>query len=227
MTMTQDNLLTEENEGAIAVPDKFRDAETGKISLDRLLQSYQELERKLSSNAASPNSLSAPATPDDYNITLPNPMMEMDAEVNQRLHAKGFTEEQVQEVYNLAAEKLMPVMSAMVQEYEADKEIERLLAEFGGEEKWAEMSRQMLAFGQKNLAPNVLENLATSYDGVMALYKMMKSEEPNMSVRDGTVKAEGTDDLNAMMRDPRYWREKDPVFVSKVTNGFKKIYGSK
>lgn len=219
--MNQDNLLTEENEAALNVPEKFRDAETGKIRLDRLLQSYQELERKLSSNAAP----KAPATPDDYNIALPNAIAEMDADVNQRLHAKGFTEEQVQEVYDLAAEKLMPVMQAMVQEFEADKEIEKLIAAFGGEEKWAEMSRQMLAFGQKNLAPDVLENLASSYDGVMALHKMMKSEEPSMSPRDTNVKAEGLDDLNAMMRDPRYWRDKDPAFVSKVTSGFKKAYG--
>jgi len=115
----------------------------------------------------------------------------------------------------------------MVAEFEADKEIEKLVEKFGGPEKWAEMARQMLAFGQKNLAPDVLENLASSYDGVMALYKMMKSEEPNMSPRDKAVDTDGLDDLNAMMRDPRYWREKDPAFVKKVTSGFEKLYGTK
>lgn len=222
--MQQDNLLTEENEAAPNVPEKFRDAETGKIRLDRLLQSYQELERKLSSGSGAPK---IPATPDEYKIALPNKAMQMDADVNRRLHEKGFTEEQVQEVYDLAAEKLMPVMQAMVAEFEADKEIEKLVEKFGGPEKWAEMSRQMLAFGQKNLAPDVLENLASSYDGVMALHKMMKSEEPNMSPRDKAADTDGLDDLNEMMRDPRYWREKDPAFVKKVTSGFEKLYGTK
>lgn len=34
-------------------------------------------------------------------------------------------------------------------------------------------------------------------------------------------------DLQAMMRDPRYWRDQDPTFVSKVTEGFQKLYGRK
>ena len=118
--MQQDNLLTDENEAAPNVPAKFRDAETGKIRLDRLLQSYQELERKLSSNQGAPK---IPATPDEYKITLPNESMQMDAEVNRRLHEKGFTEEQVQEVYDLAAEKLMPVMQAMVAEFDYENSI--------------------------------------------------------------------------------------------------------
>ncbi len=28
-----------------------------------------------------------------------------------------------------------------------------------------------------------------------------------------------------MMRDPKYWRDKDPAFVAKVTEGFKSVYG--
>jgi hypothetical protein len=28
-----------------------------------------------------------------------------------------------------------------------------------------------------------------------------------------------------MMRDPKYWRDKDPSYVAKVTEGFKKMYG--
>jgi len=32
-------------------------------------------------------------------------------------------------------------------------------------------------------------------------------------------------ELKSMMRDPKYWKEKDPAFVAKVTEGFKKMYG--
>ena len=32
-------------------------------------------------------------------------------------------------------------------------------------------------------------------------------------------------DLQAMMRDPRYWRDRDPSFVAQVTDGFRKMYG--
>lgn len=232
--MMEDNLLTEENEAAVAVPEKFRDAETGKIRLDKLVQSYQELERKLSAggtngavNSAADGAVIAdmPDGPDGYEIALKNDVLEVDPEVNQRLYDKGFTKAQAQEVYDLAAEKLMPVIIGLAQEMQADREIEKLEAEFGGPEKWTAISKQLLAYGRENLAPDLLESMASSYEGVMALYRMMKSDEPNLSVREADVKPEGEEDLRAMMRDPRYWRQKDPAFVGKVTEGFRKMYG--
>ena len=41
--------------------------------------------------------------------------------------------------------------------------------------------------------------------------------------------ASGTDekDLQSMMRDPKYWRDKDPAYIAKVTAGFEKIYSQK
>ena len=30
-----------------------------------------------------------------------------------------------------------------------------------------------------------------------------------------------------MMRDPRYWRDRDPSFVQKVTEAFQKMYPEK
>jgi len=45
--------------------------------------------------------------------------------------------------------------------------------------------------------------------------------------RNTDVKTGGVDDkeLSSMMRDPKYWREKDPAFVAKVTQGFQRLYG--
>ena len=31
-------------------------------------------------------------------------------------------------------------------------------------------------------------------------------------------------DLQAMMSDPKYWRDKDPSFIAKVTEGFQRLY---
>lgn len=33
-------------------------------------------------------------------------------------------------------------------------------------------------------------------------------------------------ELRSMMRDPRYWRDHDPDFVTKVHDGFRHLYGS-
>lgn len=208
-----DNLLTND------IPEKFQD-EAGALKADVLLRSYKELEKKLS------QAPSAPKTPEEYCIDCSHGLFEPDADVNRRMHEKGFTHDQAQEAYNLAAEKMMPMILQIANDFEADREVEKLVNHFGGAEKWKEVSRQLLAFGQQNLAADVLENLSSSYDGVLALYRMMKSDEPGLKRGGNNISAVDEKDLHAMVRDPRYWRDKDPSYVSKVTDGFKKIYGN-
>lgn len=212
------NLLTEGLD-IQAVPQKFKDAQTGAINVPAIVNSYTELERKMSEKP------SAPKTPEDYCIDCKHGLFEPDADVNQRLHAKGLTQEQMQEVYDLAVEKLVPMIMDLASDFQAEREVEKLIAHFGGQENWKEVSRQLLAFGQKSLPADVLENLSSSYEGVMALYRMMKGEEPQIMKLE--AKPENETDMNeikSMMRDPKYWKEKDPATVAKVTEGFKKLY---
>ncbi len=201
------------------VPEKFRDPQTGEVKLDALLSSYTALEKKQSARPV------APPTPDDYEVDTSHGLFDADPEVNKKLHELGFTLEQVQAVYDMAAEKLVPMILELAGEFKADREIERLVAAFGGEEKWAEMSRQLLAYGKKSLPPEVLDNLSSSFEGVMALHRMMKGDEPGLVSEGETAPQNGQGELHAMMRDPRYWRERDPSFVAKVTDGFKQMYG--
>jgi hypothetical protein len=208
-----DNLLTED------IPEKFKD-EGGNVRVNALLQSYRELEKKFSSVP------SAPRTSADYCIKCDHGMFEPDNEVNAKLHAMGMTQEQAQTVYDLAAEKLMPVIASMSAEFHADREVEKLINHFGGAESWKEVSRQLLAFGQRNLPPDVLQNLSGSYEGVLALHRMMQSEEPGLRKTQAGGNLPDERDLQSMMRDPKYWRDKDPAFVAKVTDGFKRMYGN-
>lgn len=246
MTEVKDNLLTPENEaeipaatGATDIPEKFRDPATGALRVEALLASYRELEKKLSTMMPRPEdeagrqrvyrSLGCPECAEDYTLDITHGLFTADPEVNRRLHAKGLSNEQVQEVYNLAAERLVPAIFEMAQEYQADREVERLISAFGGTERWAEVSRQLLAFGKKNLPPDVLGSLSSSFEGVMALYRMMQGRgaEPALA---GAIAdaAPGTPDegaLRGMMRDPRYWRDRDPSYVAQVTSGFQRVYG--
>ncbi len=216
------------------LPEKFWDEEKQEVRVDALVKSYTELEKKLSTTMPMPQSeedkinllrtMGLPESPEQYQIDVSHGLFNPDPEVNNRLHAKGLTPEQVQEVYNLAAEKLVPMIAQLAGDFQADREVERLTEFFGGAEKWREVSRQLLAFGKKNLPEDVLESLSSTYEGVIALYRMMKSQDPNIS-KNAEIKAgvnEG--DLQAMMRDPKYWRDRDPSFVAKVTEGFQKMY---
>lgn len=143
------NLLTEGLDEQ-AVPQKFKDTETGAINIPAIVNSYAELEKKMSSAP------SAPKSAEEYCINCEHGLFEADAEMNKRLHAKGFTQEQAQEVYDLAAEKMMPMIMEMAGDFQADREVEKLIAHFGGEDNWKEVSRQLLAFGQKQMPADVL-----------------------------------------------------------------------
>src|SRR5688572_13524364 len=110
-----ENLLTNE------IPEKFKDPETGGVKTDVLLRSYKELEKKLS------QSPSAPKSPEDYCIDCSHGLFEPDADVNRRMHEKGFTHDQAQEAYNLAAEKMMPMIMQIAAEFQADREVEKLI----------------------------------------------------------------------------------------------------
>jgi hypothetical protein len=219
------------------IPEKFWDAEAGTVRTEALARSYVELERKLGrmvplpDEDASPGhdrllaALGRPSEPAGYAIATPHPLLESDPELNARLHAAGFTQKQAQLVYELAAERMVPMITEGLEELEAGRQIERLKEHFGGAEAWRESARQLRTWAVANLPQEVLGTLAASYEGVLALHQMMKNAEPRL-VAVGGEGARGLDEktLHDMMRDPRYWRDRDPQFIAQVSAGFRRLY---
>lgn len=222
-----------------AVPEKFWDREAGTIRTDALLKSYVELERKLGSMVALPGdddqegrerlrrALGVPATAADYQIEARDELLEPTPEINTRLHQAGLTQDQAQLVYDLAAEHVLPLIDDAVSELHATRDAERLAKHFGGDASWQNMARQIKTWGQANLAGEVYRTLAASYDGVVAMHQMMQAREP-VVLQDANGPQGDADEaaLTRMMRDPRYWRERDPAFVAQVTEGFQRLYPS-
>jgi len=219
------------------VPEKFRD-EAGKLRVEALLKSYRELEKRLSQRFAPPGpeapederlrfrrAMGVPDSHEEYSIAPKHDLCGPDAEVNRQLHEAGFTCAQVQLVYDLAAERLLPMIAEAAADYEAQKQLTRLAQEFGGEERFRQMAPQIAAWGRANLAPPVFEALSTTAEGVVALHRMMAKGEPDLA-RDAEA-PEGVDEqaLRRMMRDPRYWRTREPEYVKRVTEGFKRLFG--
>jgi hypothetical protein len=240
--MTDDTTETAPAENQAAkpanLPDKFWDAENSQVRLDALTSSYLALEKKLSAQAIPSldtedgkkkmrKAMGVPDSPDGYVIDVSHGMFEADPAVNQKLHQLGFSPTQAQAVYDLAAQKLVPLILQISNEYKADGEVQKLVSQFGGPDKWMEVSRQLLAYGKKNLPADVLRSLSTSYEGVMALFKMMKNgDTPSLAGPAAAPDGPNAQDLQSMMRDPKYWKTKDPAHVAKVTEGFKKMYKS-
>jgi hypothetical protein len=217
------------------VPDKFWDASTNTIRTDALVNSYNSLEKKLSSTLPTPDNddnkkkvhkaLGLPDTADEYCIDCSHGLFEPDNDINHRLHAKGLNQEQVQEVYDLAAEKIVPMIAELAADFQADREVEKLINHFGGTQQWKSVSKQIYAFAKNNVTPDVLEALSGSFEGVIALHRMMKNKEPSLQKSNTAITGRMDEtDLQSMMRDPKYWRDKDPATVKKVTEGFQGLY---
>lgn len=220
-----ENLLNDQS-AATSIPEKFLDKNTQQVRVDALLKSYLELEKKLAQTRTPDDSnlLTIPASPKDYVIEINHTMFTQDDEINKRLHENGFSNAQAQAVYDLAAEYMVPLILEIAQEFEAERQTDRLIATFGGKERYAEIARQLLAYGKKHLPRDVLEGLATSYEGVMALYRMMQSGKPLAVQSPADVTPLDETNLRSMMRDPRYWRDKDAAFIKKVSDGFRQVF---
>ncbi|WP_341896627.1 hypothetical protein [Ferrovibrio terrae] len=220
------------------VPEKFRDPQTGALRTDLLLKSYRALEQKLAGMVALPGddsdedarlrfhrALGVPDSPDGYEITLGNPALSTDPDVNRRLHEAGFTPAQAQLVYDLACDHVVPQLNRMAGEYRLRGERERLVQRYGSEARFAETARALEAWGRRNLPETVFNALASSYEGICALESMMQNGDPALSRGErGMDAALNEDQLVGMMRDPRYWKKRDPEFLAKVTDGFKRLY---
>ncbi|MCC7427211.1 MAG: hypothetical protein IT557_09915 [Alphaproteobacteria bacterium] len=222
------------------IPEKFWDAQKGEVRIDALLKSYRELERRLARLSSPPGddageeersrfrrALGAPDTPEAYAIEERHPLCCADAEINRRLHAHGFTQAQAQLVYDLAAERLLPLIAEAAGQFEADRQIERLIQHYGGEDRFRTLSRQIGAWGRANLPAPVFEALACTSDGVMTMHRMMEGEEPGIVRGAGApIGVRSENELRAMVADPRYWKMRDPDFVRRVGEGFRRLFAS-
>lgn len=203
------------------VPDKFWDDASGTLRTDALIKSYLELEKKL----GTPLQRELPPSAEDYQIKIANEILANDPEINRRLYAAGFTQDQAQLVYDLAAERLIPLVTEIAEVFETEGQVARLVKEFGSEQRWRVVASQIDAWGRAHLPQRAFEALSTTFEGVLAMYRMMSNDEPGF-VRDGDRPAESMSDtqLKALMRDPRYWRDQDPTIVEQVREGFRRLY---
>lgn len=212
---------TETVERPSEVPEEFWDTDSSSLRIDALLKSYLELQRRLGAERQG----DVPESPDLYRISTDHELLGPDPDVNARLHVAGFTQEQAQLLYDLAADRLAPMVAEIAALFEADKQIDRLVNEFGGQERWKEMSTQLASWGKSHLPPHVFDALSTTSDGIIAMHKMMTKNEPSL-LRDIDTTASYPDEarLKEMMRDPRYWRDNNLSYIKEIQDGFKKIY---
>jgi hypothetical protein len=199
------------------IPPAFLDADGG-LRLDLLLEAFHDQQRRLAARTR-------PDHADSYDIKCDHGLFAADPAIDTRLHEAGYSREQAQLLYDLAAERLLPLLRDMAGELEADRELDRLISHFGGAERWQMLSRQIQSWAERNLPADTVRALAATADGVMALHRMMASGEPG-ALAQRPEAGEDSADLRRLVADPRYWRDRDPGFIARVTEGFRRSYGS-
>ncbi len=223
---------TDVNQPPTHVPEAFWDPVTQSIRIDALLEAYHALQAEASQRSPLPgadradtSAIAAPESSDGYAIRCDHGLFDPDPEINTRLHQAGFTADQAQLLYDLAAERFLPLIQEIASGYEAERQLQRLVDHFGGEDRWRDVSRQMLTWAGKNLPPAAVEGLTTTAEGVLALNRLMTAGEP-VTLRDGRGRTADVSeqDLYGLMRDPRYWRDRNPEVVARVTQGFERLY---
>ena len=213
-------------EPAVDVPEKFKDAD-GRVNLEALVKSYLALEKKMSARPEKTVADNRPESPEAYRIQIKSNLMMNDPAVNQRLFDLGLNNEQVQGVYDLAAEKIIPVIEELAETFQTRQDLSELERVFGGTEQFNTIARQISGWGEKNLDKGVFNALVGTKDGILTLYKMMcNAQETPVLPRTGAVGGELSEsELKRLMQDPKYWKQQDPELMKRVEAGFKRLYG--
>ncbi|MBP3127783.1 hypothetical protein [Thalassospira sp. ER-Se-21-Dark] len=168
-----------------------------------------------------------PETPDAYAITLADGMEDIDTDLNQRLHAAGFSNAQAQLVYDLAGEVLSPLLGDLDQAAQRATDRAALAAEFGGAESWKKLAPKIENWGKANLPETAFETLCQTADGVRAMHRMMaQSDEAALGKVDGGAgETRLRSEIRRKMNDPRYWRDREPALVAEVQADFARLSG--
>ena len=144
-----------------SVPDKFWDDEKKEVRVEALLESYRHLEKKLGEKKP----FMVPESVDEYDIKIKDDLFDIDPALNKRLLEKGFTSAQVQEVYDLAVEHIMPLLAKISGDYKAERDAEKLINHFGGFDKWEQIAKQLKAYGAKKFPKEALQGFVSSCYG--------------------------------------------------------------
>jgi len=202
------------------LPEKFWDVSTGSVRTDSLLKSYLQLEKRF----GEPDVERAPASAEEYEISTEGSYVSVDPGLNEKLHDAGFTQTQAQMVYDLAGEYLFPLAGELASELDAQNQVDRLAQTFGGNDQWQEIAAQLSEWGRSNFPSEVFEALASTYDGVVAMHRLMEKEEPDLIGNAPGTPGVTEETLKELMRDPRYWRDQDPSIVRKVQRGYEALF---
>ena len=238
VTQSTENQETKTVEKPEYVPDKFWNKDLNEINVEELSSSYNSLEKKL---GARTDELSKQVrediekekrakVPENYEIAKPELEEGVDVDINADMPLlqwwqktakdNGLTQEQFNEGINAFVNNEVSALPSVEEEKKSlgDNATARIEAA----ELWS----------KKNLSTDAYETMskiASSANGVKLIEEIMKlnKDAPIPTTETAIEAAPSLNDLRSMMQDKRYWLDKDPAYITKVSNLYEKYYGSK
>lgn len=210
----------------VEIPENFWDPEAKAANLPAMLKANADLRTQLSKLPKAPDAYDLAAGLSDdakkmLNLDAKDPFVE---KATGMFKARNLDQDTVSALVGLVVERDM-AMEATAREAEKQAATQAradAVKAVGSEaalkatiEWWKEVSG-----GQP---------LVTSAAGVKMLADLRQKlgGAPVPSGRDGAGDQRVTEDgLKIMMKDPRYWKTKDPAFIQQVADGFKALYPS-
>jgi len=211
------------NERPEFIPEKFW-GDDG-LQLDKMAQSYTELERRLSSGDKA-----APEVPEQYEVRLPEgvdlgedaePLSEEDQALFKEL---GLNNEGAQKLTEHFWNSVMPVLA----EKQTELETQKVASEWGlqpDSEEYKQRLGQVRHWAESNLPEEVTSHLRKSASGVQAMWSMMQNKVAPAS-SDSAVAGKTDAELQQMIQDPKYWDPANEHFRNEVQKEYQKRFGT-
>ncbi len=159
---------------------------------------------------------------ENTNVNVDNYFLNLKKEIIKILHEKQIPDSHVDVLTNIITEISLKYIKNIAEKYNSLQELMKLETFFGGEKNFNEVSKQITMWATKNLTPDLFNTLNTNYWGVISLYNMMRSYEDKTFIDQEFEKDFLTEkDLKSMMKNPKYWRDKDKNFIAQIDEGWK------
>lgn len=226
-------LVVEYNGEKITVPENFIDKETKTVNIAALVKSQEDLRKQIGSDESPKEGLYEINIPEDF-----KEFIEPDKESvlyktacawakSHKISQKDFDELVSPYINELAA----PFVASKEKLQNEDAKLDKI---FGNRKQ--EVKERITNFFKNSSIANDTEALnevallTSTAAGVKVLHELITKNQGGMAMIGAA--AGGSEELNEatlreMMKDPRYWRDHEPNYVNKITEGFKKLYPDK
>ncbi len=176
-------------------------------------------------DASSDEGANVPERAEDYQISIDGKPVDIEDDVRSVLHDHHFTKKQVEVMYELARDHVLPIIDDWAGQMESQRDVERLTEHFGGKERWQHVSTQLKTWAKDNIPEDVFNVLSSNFDGVLALKSMMHSREPQLFIGSTAKETQHSESaLRKLISSPAYWRDRDPQIIRKVAQGYRQLY---